>query len=338
MTREPKTQATVAAPFHFDFMRHRTWWFAIAAGLFVVSLVSLIVQGFNLGLDFTGGTQVEIGFAKHMPSMAALKNTLTHLGYTKYQVVSSGAHRAFITLPAISEPKYLGVLKGLQHAVGSFHVIQHNTVGAAVASSIVKGGVEAVLVAAVLIVIYMMIRFDFRYALTGIAAVFWDTIVTMGIISLLRVEISAAFIAGVLTIFGYSLNDRIIIFDRVRENMSQRRKGDPLDRIVNLSLNQTLTRSIITAVIVILAMGTVLVLGGATTRDLAATVVIGVFFGAFSSVLFATPLWYSWVMGDERAGRTSGGGSTPGGRKIRGTPGRPGVRKGIDDESRGIRV
>lgn len=338
MGNQPKTQAAAGAPFHFDFMRHRVWWFGIAAGLFVVSVVSLIVQGFNLGLDFTGGTQVELGFARKMPSTSVIKKAVTHLGIAKYQVVSSGLHHAFLTLPAMSEPRYLTVVQGLTRALGAFKVIQHNTVGAAVASSIVKGGIEAVLVAAILIVIYMMIRFDFRYALTGIAAVFWDTIVTMGIISLARVEISSAFIAGVLTIFGYSLNDRIIIFDRVRENMAQRRKGDPLDGIVNLSLNQTLTRSIITAVIVILAMGTVLVLGGASTRDLAATVVIGVFFGAFSSVLFATPLWYSWVMGDERAGRTSGGGSTPGGRKARAVGGRAGSRRPTDDESRGIRV
>lgn len=338
MASASKTQATAGAPFHFDYMRHRTWWFGIVAGLFVISLVSLIVQGFNLGLDFTGGTQVQIAFAKHLPSTAAIKHALVHLGFTKYEVVGSGTHAALLTLPAMSEPKYLHVVAGLTHALGVFRITQHNTVGAAVASSIVRGGIEAVLVAAVLIVLYMIIRFDFRYALTGIAAVFWDTVVTMGMISLFRVEISSAFIAGVLTIFGYSLNDRIIIFDRVRENMAQRRKGDPLDKIVNLSLNQTLTRSIITAVIVILAMGTVLVLGGASTRDLAATVVIGVFFGAFSSVLFATPLWYSWVMGDERAGRTSGGGSAPGGRKSRGGPGRPGPRGGTDDESRGIRV
>lgn len=337
MAAQVKTQVAAGAPFHFDFMRHRTWWFAIAAALFVLSVVSLAVQGFNLGLDFTGGTQIELGFAGHAPSSAVIRAALLHLRFTKYEIVGSGSHDVFITLPAMSETRYLSVLRGLGHALGAFRVIQHNTVGAAVAASIVKGGIEAVLVAAVLIVIYMMIRFDLRYALTGIAAVFWDTIVTMGIISLLRVEISSAFIAGVLTIFGYSLNDRIIIFDRVRENMSHRRKGDPLDAIVNLSLNQTLTRSIITAVIVIVAMGTVLVLGGASTRDLAATVVIGVFFGAFSSVLFATPLWYSWVMADERAGRTSGGGPTPGGRKAR-APGRPSPRRRLDDEARGIRI
>jgi preprotein translocase subunit SecF len=332
---QPSALARVPAPFSFDFMRRRHLWFAIAALLLVVSVLSLALQGFNLGLDFTGGTQIQLAFAHHVPPLARIRSAVAHLGYSKYEVVGSGARQAFLTLPTLSEAQYLTLVQHLTHTLGPFRVVQHNTVGAAVASSIVKGGIEAVLGAAVLIVLYMIIRFDFRYAITGIAAVFWDAIVTMGIVSLLRIEISSAFIAGILTIFGYSLNDRIIIFDRIRENMSMRRKGDPLDELVNRSLNQTLTRSIITALIVIVAMLTVLFLGGASTRDLAATVVIGVFFGAFSSMLFATPLWYSWVSADERAGRVSGGGAPAGRRPRRATPG---PRRKSDEEARGIRL
>jgi preprotein translocase subunit SecF len=335
------------APYNFDYMRHRRIWFGLALALLVVAVGSLLIQGFNLGLDYTGGTQIQLAFPGAVPSTSQIGHIVSHLGYAKYTAVGTGTHGLFLTLPTLSEPRYLVVLKALQTAFKGMTVVQHNTVGAAVASAIVTGGIEAVLAAAVLIVLYMMIRFDFRYALTGIAAVFWDAIVTMGIISILHVEISSAFIAGILTIFGYSLNDRIIIFDRVRENMQSRQRGQSLAEIVNRSLNQTLTRSIITAVIVMVAMLCILVLGGATTRDLAATVVVGVAFGAFSSILFATPLWYSWVARDEALGRTStSGGGSAGGRQPRrggggGTGGGGGGRQGgrkRDNESRGIRV
>ena len=326
------------APYNFDYMRHRRIWFGLALALLVVSALSLLIQGFNLGLDFTGGTQIQLSFAASVPTAAHMGSVVSHLGYAKYTVVGTGKHGLFLTLPTLTEPRYLQVVAALQKAFKGVAVVQHTTVGAAVASAIVTGGVEAVLAAAVLIVLYMMIRFDFRYALTGIAAVFWDAIITMGIISILRIQITSAFIAGILTIFGYSLNDRIIIFDRVRENMQSRQRGTSLAELVNRSLNQTLTRSIITAVIVMVAMLCILILGGASTRDLAATVVIGVAFGAFSSILFATPLWYSWVARDEALGRTSSsGGGSAGGRQPRKGGGGQGGRK-RDNESRGIRV
>jgi preprotein translocase subunit SecF len=343
--RGAQAKALPPAPYNFDYMRHRRIWFGIALVLLVLSAASLLVQGFNLGLDFTGGTQIQLAFPGAVPAAARVGALMRHLGFTKYSTVATGVHGLFLTLPTLSEPRYLDVLKALATAFKGMSVVQHNTVGAAVASGIVTGGIEAVLAAAVLIVLYMVIRFDLRYALTGIAAVFWDAIVTMGIISILRVEITAAFIAGILTIFGYSLNDRIIIFDRVRENMQGRQRGDSLAELVNRSLNQTLTRSIITAVIVLVAMLSILILGGASTRDLAATVVIGVAFGAFSSILFATPLWYSWVARDEALGRLSqSGGGSAGGRQPRrgggGGGGRSGGRKRPkgDNESRGIRV
>ena len=342
-----QVKALPPPPYNFDYMRHRRIWFGIAIALLLISVVSLVVQGFDLGLDYTGGTQIQLSFSAVVPATAQIGHLIAHLGYTKYSVVGTGKHGLFLTLPTLTEPRYLRVIAALTKAFEGLNVVQHNTVGAQVASSIVTGGIEAVLAAAVLIVLYMIIRFDFRYALTGIAAVFWDAIVTMGIISILRVEISSAFIAGILTIFGYSLNDRIIIFDRVRENMQNRQRGQSLADLVNRSLNQTLTRSIITAVVVIAAMLCILILGGASTRDLAATVVIGVAFGAFSSILFATPLWYSWVARDEALGRTStsGGGSTGSRQPRRGGGGggggggstRPGG-KGRDNDSRGIRI
>jgi len=342
-TAKTAAGALPPAPYHFDYMRLRRTWFGIALALFVISIASLLIQGFNLGLDFTGGTQIQLAFPGAVPATDALHAAISSLHFAKYQVVGSGAHDAFLTVPTLTEPQYLKVVKLLQGAFHGVRVVQHNTVGAAVASGIVTGGIEAVLGAAVLIVLYMIIRFDFRYALTGIAAVFWDAIVTMGIVSILRIEITSAFIAGILTIFGYSLNDRIIIFDRVRENMQGRRRGDSLADIVNRSLNQTLTRSIITAVIVMVAMLCILVLGGASTRDLAATVVVGVGFGAFSSILFATPLWYSWVARDEALGRISTAGGGGGGERQPRRGGGGGSRGGKggrrrDNESRGIRI
>lgn len=293
-------KALPPAPYSLDYIAKRQWWFYIAAALLAIAVASLLLQGFNVGLDFTSGTQLTVVFA-HGVQLPAVRSALHALGVAKYLVVGTQpfGRGAIITLPVLSEAKRLAVQTGLASHVGHYTLVQLNKVSGTVAQSIITGGVEAVIAAAGLIVLYMIVRFDFRFALTGVAAIFWDAIVTMGLISLFRVEISAAFIAGILMIIGYSLNDRIIIFDRVRENLRLRQKGDSLAELVNRSLNQTLGRSINTAVIVILAMMAILILGGASTRDLAATVVIGVFFGAFSSILLATPLWYSWMQRDE---------------------------------------
>jgi preprotein translocase subunit SecF len=308
----------------FDFLRHRTTFYAASLVLLLLALFGLFVVHLNLGIDFTGGTVLDARFARPV-SLARLHEVLAgqHLGQSVAQYVGSSRQEVLLNLPSLTEPARLRLEAALRSHVGPFATVSLDKVTGSMSAQIVHAGILAVIVAAAAIVLYMMLRFDWRFAIAGIVAVFWDAIVSVGIIALLHVLVNTPFVAGVLTIVGYSINDRIIIFDRIRENLKARRAGESLADLVNRSLNQTLGRSINTALIVVLAMLSILVLGGDTTRDLAATVVVGVVFGAYSSILLASPIWYDWVTRAEAQAKKARAGVRPAKstRKARGRSG-----------------
>ncbi len=284
---------------NFNFIGRRKVWFIASALVFVVAMASLFTQGLNLGIDFTGGTILDARFAKPVTT-AAVRGVLAqfHLQNSIIQATGKSGHEVLITMPVISEHERGNLDAALTKHLGPFQTISLNKVTGVISATLVRQGILAVIIASLLIIVYMAIRFNARFALTGIAAVFYDALVSVGIISLLRVQVSSAFVAAVLTIIGYSINDRIIIFDRIRENLGRRNK-ESVAEVANRSLNQTLVRSINTAATVIIAMLAILLFGGATTRDFAITMVVGVFFGAYSSIFVAAPLWVTWMERDE---------------------------------------
>jgi len=288
--------------FHFDFMGRRRIFYVVSGALLVVAVAGFFIRGLNLGIDFTGGTQLTARFAKPV-TLTRIDATLSGAGVTDFvaQFIGTGQKEVIISMPSMPESERTAVFGDLTKSVGTYTIVSFTKVTGSFSQQVVQGGIIAVILAALGIIIYMMFRFDLRFAVAGIFAVFWDAFVSLGVVALLHFTVNAPFVAGVLTIIGYSINDRIIIFDRVRENMKKRQRDEPLADIVNLSLNQTLGRSIATATVVILAMLAILILGGDTTRDLSATVVIGVVFGAYSSILLASPIWFDWVTRIEAA-------------------------------------
>lgn len=292
----------------FDFIGRKKTWFIVSLVLFVITVGSWIGQGLNLGIDFTGGIQLDAAFSRPV-SAESIRSFLGRAGYRDNSVVGVGSNgrEYLINLPALSEQTRTTLFQNLSTAVAPFRTVSLDKVTAVVRQQLISQGIWSVLVASIGIILYMAFRFDFKFALTGIVAVFYDALISVGMVSLLRIQITSAFVAAVLTIIGYSINDRIIIFDRIRENLKLSPKED-LASLVNRSLNQTLVRSINTAVIVILAMLAILIFGGASTRDFAATMAIGVFFGAYSSIFLASPLWESWMQRERvRAAQAQGG-------------------------------
>jgi len=290
----------------FDFIGNRRTWFIVSLVVLVIALGGLFLRGLNLGIDFTGGMTYNLTFQKPV-SAAQVRTVLDrdHVGNSLIQLVGTESghtsKNVLIETPTLSESARATLQADLQSSLGKYQIVGFDKVTGTFSSELVKAGVLAVLIASLAIVLYMMIRFDFRFALTGIAAIFYDAIVTIGLVALIHFQVSQNIVPAVLIIIGYSLNDRIIIFDRIRENLRLRKRGEPLQELTNRSLNQTLARSIITAVVVIMAMLALLVFGGTTTQDLSAAILIGVVFGAYSSILFASPLWFVWVDSTERA-------------------------------------
>lgn len=294
--------------YHFDFVGKRRIWFVVSAIVFVITVGSLILRGLNLGIDFTGGINLDLRFAHHISS-SALHAYLASQHYANSQVVYLGntGREVLIGLPALSEHARLVLSQGIARHFGPFTTVSLDKVTGAVSQQLVRNGILAVILATVGIILYMSVRFDLIFALSGILAVFYDALISIGWISLIHIQITEAFVPAVLTIIGYSINDRIIIFDRIRENLGLHKK-EPLAETANRSLNQTLGRSINTAVIVILAMLSILIFGGSSLRDFSATTAIGVFFGAYSSIFLATPIWVSWM--ERRTAQSAASGVT----------------------------
>ncbi|MDA8345193.1 MAG: protein translocase subunit SecF [Thermaerobacter sp.] len=294
----------------FDFIGNRRTWFIVSIVVLVVAIGGFFLRGLNLGIDFTGGITYNLTFDRPV-SVAQVRTVLSeqHISDALVQLVGTEVGQTsktvLIETPSLHESARYSLQNALQQKVGKYSITGLNKVTGTFSGELVRAGILAVLIASLAIVLYMMIRFDLRFALTGIAAIFYDALVTLGLVALIHFQISQNIVVAVLIIIGYSLNDRIIIFDRIRENMRLRKRGESLAELTNRSLNQTLARSIITAVVVIAAMLALLLFGGTSTEDLSAAILIGVTFGAYSSILFASPLWYIWVDSVERATQTA---------------------------------
>lgn len=285
--------------FRLDFLKRWKLWFVLSGILLLVAVFGIFVRGLNYGIDFTGGTQYDLMF-QHAVSTTRVNGVLDqqHLNQSTVVYIGKGQRQVLITTPTISEHER-GVLLQKMHTVAPYKEISTSRVSSTIGQQTERTALIAVLIATVAIILYITIRFEFRFALAGIIALLLDVIVTVGMVGLIHVVLTKYFIMAVLTIFGYSMNDRIIVFDRIRENLHKQKKSEPLTDVVNKSLNQVLMRSINTSTTVMLALAALLVLGGSTIRDFAVTMLIGVFFGTFTSLFIASPVWWLWRTHDD---------------------------------------
>ncbi|MCY0886761.1 MAG: protein translocase subunit SecF [Firmicutes bacterium] len=287
-----------------DFVHRWRIWFAISGTLIVVAVLSLALRGLNYGIDFTGGTQFDLTFHQAV-STAAIRRVLDRQGVHGSTIVyvGHGRRQVLITTPNIPESTRNALLGQLSRQVGPYHEVSTDRVSATIGRQTERTALLAVLVATVAIVGYITLRFEFRFAVAAIVALIHDVVISVGLIALIHIQLTVYFVMAVLTIFGYSVNDTIIIFDRIRENLGRRKKGEPLDELVNRSLNQVLVRSINTSSTVLIALLALFLFGGSSIKDFTLTMLLGVFFGTYSSIFIASPLWLLWR---GRAGRVKG--------------------------------
>ncbi|MCY0865034.1 MAG: protein translocase subunit SecF [Sulfobacillus sp.] len=286
--------------FQIDFLKRWKLWFVLSGILLLVALGSLAFRGLNYGIDFTGGTQLDLRFHQTVSS-TAIRQVLDrdHLSGSTIEFLGNGQREVLITTPAISEAQRNRLLHQLAH-VGSYQEIATNRVSSIIGQETERTAVLAVAIATVAIILYITIRFELRFALAAIIALLHDVLITVGLIALIHIQLTQYFIMAVLTIFGYSVNDTIIIFDRIRENLHKQRKNEPLQDVVNKSLNQVLIRSINTSSTVLIALAALLIFGGSSIRDFSLTMLIGVFLGTYSSIFIASPVWILWRQRDDR--------------------------------------
>ncbi|WP_434511705.1 protein translocase subunit SecF [Desulfitobacterium sp. AusDCA] len=277
-------------PLYFNIVQKRYWWFALSLLIIVPGIISLFVQGLNLGIDFTGGTMLEVPFNKAV-TQTAITDTMKSVGL-EGPVQLSGDKQALIRTKALDEDQRNSLLDALKTKVGDFDRanIKEDKVGPAIGQELTKNAILSLVIAMGLMIIYITIRFQFVYAISGIIALLHDVLVTVGLFSLFQWQIDASFVAAVLTIFGYSINDTVVIFDRVRENELRLKRGQTYEDMVDKSIWQTMRRSINTVVTVLIALFSVFILGGESTRIFSLAMLIGVFSGAYSSIFNASQI------------------------------------------------
>jgi preprotein translocase subunit SecF len=279
----------------FDIIGKKNWWFLFSALVIIPGLLSIAMQGFNLGIDFTGGTMLDLKFSQPV-SVIEIRDALKehHLEGSTIQLALGTADKAQSTLirtKVLDETERRAVLSTLEQKLGKFDIQRIEKVGAVIGSELTRQAIIALVVSWFVMVGYITYRFEFKFAISAIAALIHDILVVLGMFSLFRLEIDATFVAALLTIVGYSINDTIVIFDRIRENMKTHRKTEGFQSLVNRSIWQTMTRSIYTVITVLFAAGSLFVFGGETTKVFSVALLIGLASGAYSSIFNASPIW-----------------------------------------------
>ena len=273
--------------------------------MILISLASLATQGLNLGIDFTGGTLIDLKFAKPVSVAEVrdvlkdykLENSVVQLAATEK---TDAAPNVLIRTHVLSEAERKSVLEGFTAKLGKFDIMRIEKVGATIGSELTREAIIALLLSWLMMIAYISYRFEFRFGVAGILSLVHDVLIVLGVFSILRKEIDASFVAALLTIVGYSINDTIVIFDRIRENLKAMKKGETLPEMVDRSIWQTMTRSIYTVLTVLFATGSLYFLGGETTKNFSLALLIGFVSGTYSSIFNASPIWVLWKQRDER--------------------------------------
>jgi preprotein translocase subunit SecF len=259
--------------------------------LIIGSLTSLAINQLNWGLDFTGGTQIEVGY-EQTADLEQIRRQLEASDFNDAVVLNFGSSQDVLIRLASREgvkPSELGdaAIKVLKEADSSAEMRGSSYVSSSVGEELTEQGGLAMLVALICILIYVALRFEWRFALGSVAALTHDVIITLGLFSVLGLEFDLTVLAAVLAVIGYSLNDTIVVCDRIRENFRKVRKGEPED-IINISLTQTLNRTIITSLTTILVLLALFFVGGATIHGFATALLFGVVIGTYSSIYVAS--------------------------------------------------
>ena len=277
---------------NFDFMARRRLALVVSAIVICVSLGSLLVRGLEFGIDFTGGTLIEVGYPQSA-DLAQVRGTLEQSGFGEAVVQHFGtardvlirlAPRADISKAELSD-QVVAALRGATQTELELRRVEF--VGPQVGEELTEQGGLAMLIALGAILIYVGLRFEYRFALGAVAALVHDVIITLGFFSVFALEFDLTILAAVLAVIGYSLNDTIVVFDRVRENFRKMRKGTP-ENIINSSLNQTLARTLMTSLTTLLVLAALFFIGGELIHGFSTALIVGVFIGTYSSLYIAS--------------------------------------------------
>ena len=273
---------------NFNFMAQRKWAFWFSALLIIFSIVSLIINGLNLSLDFTGGMQMEITYAIS-PDFDKIRAELEQSGLEAATQAYGTSKNVMIKLKLQKDLNQQQMIDKVLQVLPEAKLERAEMIGAQVGKTLVNNGILAVIIALLGTMIYIALRFEHRFAISAVISLVHDPILILGIFSLFHIEFDLITLAALLTVIGYSLNDTIVVYDRVRENFRKIRKAIPTE-ILNLSVNQTLSRTIMISGLTFSVVTTLLIFGGQMLRGFSLAMMIGIAIGTYSSIYIAGSL------------------------------------------------
>lgn len=279
-----------------DLVKYRKVSFTFSIAITILGIITMLIFGLNYGVDFKAGTAVDVGLEKKA-SKAAILKVIEQSGLQKPEELRLGGdnqERANIRFEQVLTDKQAEQLKkNMQKDFGSKTSFEINTVDPEIAKEIARNAIIGVAIASIAIMLYTIIRFEWRFALAAIVALLHDAFIVISIFSIFQLEVNLTFVAAILTIIGYSINDTIVIFDRIRENMRfmKKKSFENLSKMVNDSIWQTMSRSINTALTVVFGALALFMFGGDSIILFSLAILIGLISGAYSSIFIASPLW-----------------------------------------------
>ena len=285
----------------FDIIGRRKIWYAISSILIIASLFFMVTRSFNMGIDFTGGTIMDLRFEKAV-NINDVRSVLNDYDLSNSTIQLSGdssssteAQNVMIRTVDLEEQDRKEVMSALSDKLGDYQVLREEKVGATMGTELIMNAIYATIISWILIIAYVSYRFEFKFGIAAVLGLVHNVIIVLGAFALTQRQVDSSFIAALLTIIGYSINDTIVIFDRIRENLKLHfRKNGDIVELVNVSIFQTMTRSIYTVCTVLFATFALYFFGGDTTKDFAFAMLIGFFCGAYTSIFIASPLWVTF--------------------------------------------
>ena len=280
--------------YNFNFVNYFKKFNYASLILVLLSLFFVVFKGLNYGIDFKGGTLIEIRVENKDTKVSDIRDSLNKLNLGDVNVKNFGEKSDFLIKiekklnnneSLISEIK-TSLNQDLNEEVNYRRI---ESVGPKVSSELLKSGIISIGLALLMMLFYIWFRFEWQFSLGSIIALFHDVIITLGIFSILSIEINLSIVAAVLTIVGYSMNDTVVIYDRIRENLSKFNKFE-IDQVSNLSVNETLSRTLITSVTTLLALFSIFILGGEILKGFSFAMILGVIIGTYSSIFVASPV------------------------------------------------
>lgn len=280
----------------FSIVKNYKIFFSITIIFLLIGFGSIVTRGFNLGIDFTGGSIVDLTFENPV-NVAQVRDVLKEhdMGNSIIQLENSDgkteANSVLIRTGVVEDTELSATMNDLQSKLGNYQIQRVEQVGATIGSELVQQAAMAIVLSWVLMIAYITFRFEFKFAIAAIIALIIDVLVVLSYFSLFQMEMDSSFVAALLTVVGYSVNGTIVIFDRIRENLKIHRRSESLGEMVDNSIWQCMTRTIYTVATSLFAIVSIFLFGGETIHNFSFAMLVGFASGAYTSIFLAGPMW-----------------------------------------------